>query len=111
MKRKILTAVVAMLVGSAHAQWAFDNTLGRQFDMKKNLTNTTTVTVKYFPASKVQEACDAQSRVFGYKGMGGPVLACSWYWEDRCYIIVPEIAEMRTIGHEFMHCLQNKWHD
>ena len=77
MKRKILTTVVALLVGSAHAQWAFDNTLSRQFDMKKNLTNTTTVTLKYVPANKVQEACDNQSRIFGYKGMGGPVLACS----------------------------------
>jgi hypothetical protein len=111
MKGKILTTVVACLVGSAHAQWTFDNSLDRPFDMKKNLTNKTLVTVKYFPAKKVQEACDAQSRAYGYSGMGGPVIACSWYWEDHCVIIVPELAEMRTIGHEFMHCLQNHWHD
>ena len=111
MKIEALAISMIFAAGSCFAQWNFDNSLSRQFDMKKNLTNNTTVTLKYVSANKVQEACDNQSRIFGYKGMGGPVLACSWYWEDRCFIIVPEIAEMRTIGHEFMHCLQNKWHE
>jgi len=109
MKRKILTTVIAMLVGSAHAQWAFDNSPARVFDMKKNITNKTTVILSY--AKDVQKACEAKSRELGYGGFGYGVRACSWFFNDRCIVIVSEQVEMSTIGHEMMHCLQGHWHE
>ena len=108
MKHKLLSAVIMLAVGTAHAQWTFDNSPERVFDMKKNITNKTTVILSY--AKDIQKACETKSRELGYGGYGYPVRACSWFYDDRCIVIVPEQVEMRTIGHEMMHCLQGNWH-
>jgi hypothetical protein len=78
--------------------------------MKKNETSKTTVEIRYVKASQIQAACDAQSRKYGFAGFPGGALACSWNWPDKCVMILPEKVDMRTVGHEFMHCLQGSWH-
>ena len=110
MKHKLLSALIMLAVSTAHAQWDFDNSGSRIFDMKKNETSKTTVEIRYVKASEIQSACDAQSRKFGFNGFPGGALACSWNWPDKCLMILPEKVDMRTVGHEFMHCLQGAWH-
>ena len=104
------TVLVGLTVVDTHAQWDFNNSGSRIFDMSKNQTEKTVVTVRYVPAAKLLEACNEQSREFGFNGFPGGALACSWNWPDRCYIILPEKVDMRTVGHEFLHCLQGQWH-
>jgi hypothetical protein len=108
---KILAATLILAVSTAHAQWDFDNSGGRIFDMKKNMTAKTTVEIRYVKASEVTAACDAQSRKLGFNGFPSGALACSWNWQDKCLIIFPEKVDMRTVGHEMMHCLQGSWHE
>ena len=110
MKHKLLLALVMLAVGTAHAQWDFDNSGSRVFDMKKNTTNNTTVEVRYVKASEIEAACNAQSRKFGLGGFSNGAMACAWQWPDKCLMILPEKVDMRTVGHEFMHCLQGAWH-
>lgn len=111
MKYKLLLTVIMLGVGTANAQWNFDNSGSRIFDMRKNETSLTTVEIRYVNASQIQAACDEQSRKFGFNGFGaGGAMACSWNWPDKCLMILPEMVDMRTVGHEFMHCLQGSWH-
>jgi hypothetical protein len=93
-----------------HGSWEFDNSPWRLFDMKQNLTNNTQVEIRYAKASEIQAVCDAQSRKFGFNGFPNGALACTWYQKDRCVMILPEKVDMRTAGHEFLHCLQGNWH-
>ena len=106
---RIIASTLILAAGTAHAQWDFDNSPSRVFDMKKNITNKTTVILSY--AKDIQTACEAKSRELGHGGYGYAVQACSWVFRDRCIVIVPEKVEMSTIGHEMMHCLQGAWHD
>ena len=110
LKNLVLSVTMSLLASVVHAQWDFDNSPGRMFDMRQNLTSKTTVNISYVPASRIQAACDAQSRKFGFNGFPKGALACSWYEHDRCTMILPEKVDMRTVGHEFLHCLQANWH-
>lgn len=111
MKKVVALLMCGLLCVGAPAQtWDFNNSGSRIFDMSKNQTEKTVVTVRYVPAARILEACNAQSREFGFNGFPGGALACSWNWPDRCYIILPEKVDMRTVGHEFLHCLQGQWH-
>ena len=110
MMKKILAATLMLAVGTAHAQWSFDNSPGRVFDMKNNVTTETTVEIRYVKNSEIQAACNAQSRAFGLNGFPNGAVACTWFWNDRCVMILPEKVDMRTVGHEFLHCLQGNWH-
>lgn len=107
---KILATVLILAVSTAHAQWAFDNSPSRVFDMKNNVTAETTVEIRYVKNADIQTACDTQSRAFGYNGFPKGAMACTWFWNDRCVMILPEKVDMRTVGHEFLHCLQGNWH-
>ena len=53
MKHKLLSALIMLAVGTAHAQWDFDNSGSRIFDMKKNVTSLTTVEIRYVKASQI----------------------------------------------------------
>jgi hypothetical protein len=110
LKNLVLSVTICLLASTANAQWDFDNSGSRVFNMKKNITNKTTVEIRYVKESEIQAACDAQGRKFGVGGFPGGALACSWQWPDRCVIIFPEKVDMRTVGHEMMHCLQGSWH-
>jgi hypothetical protein len=108
--KKILAAFLILAVGTVHAQWEFNNSPSRVFDMKLNVTTETKVEIRYVKNSEIQKACDAQSRAFGYNGFPNGATACTWFWNDRCVMILPEKVDMRTVGHEFLHCLQGNWH-
>ena len=113
---KTLCVSVALIVTAGCGQhldygmWHFDNSPWRVFDMKKNITYKTQVVVRYVKASEIQAACDAQSRKLGFNGFPNGSLACTFYQPDRCVILLPEMVDMRTVGHEFLHCLQGNWH-
>jgi hypothetical protein len=113
---KTLCVSAALIVTAGCGQqldynmWHFDNSPGRVFDMKKNITNKTQVVVRYVKASEVEAACNEQSRKFGHNGFPNGALACTWFTPDRCVMILPEMVDMRTAGHEFLHCLQGNWH-
>ena len=95
---------------NAYAQWSFDNSGGRVFDMSKNITKKTTVELKYVEPQDIQKTCDSLSRKFGNNGYKYGVLACTFFWDDKCVVVVPKKVDMRTVGHEMMHCFQGDWH-
>lgn len=94
----------------SQAQWDFDNDGSRIFDMRKNSPKTISITIESVPAARVNAACEARSRKLGNGGFGYEVLACSFWSGGTCHIIVPHRVDMRTIGHEVMHCYQGDWH-
>ena len=107
----LLVTVILMLATSvANAQWSFDNSGGRIFDMSKNITNKTNVELKFVDQKDIQKTCDTLSRKYGNNGYGYGVLACTFFWKDKCVVVVPTKVDMRTIGHEMMHCFQGDWH-
>ena len=108
MKKALAVLLMAPLI--AHAQWSFDNSGGRVFDMSKNITSKTTVELKYVESKDIQKTCDTLSRKFGNNGYGYGVLACTFFWDNKCVVVVPKKVDMRTIGHEMMHCFQGDWH-
>jgi hypothetical protein len=108
MKKAIVTLLMLPLM--ANAQWSFDNSGGRVFDMSKNITKKTTVELKYVEPQDIQKTCDSLSRKFGNNGYKYGVLACTFFWDDKCVVVVPKKVDMRTIGHEMMHCFQGDWH-
>ena len=108
MKKAIATLLMLPLM--ANAQWSFDNSGGRVFDMSKNITKKTTVELKYVEPQDMQKTCDSLSRKFGNNGYNYGVLACTFFWDDKCVVVVPKKVDMRTIGHEMMHCFQGDWH-
>ena len=108
MKKAIATLLMLPLM--ANAQWSFDNSGGRVFDMSKNITKKTTVELKYVEPQDIQKTCDTLSRKFGNNGYKYGVLACTFFWDDRCVVVVPKKVDMRTVGHEMMHCFQGDWH-
>jgi hypothetical protein len=94
----------------ALAQWSFDNSGSRVFDMSKNITNKSTIEIKYVEQKDIQKTCDTLSRKYGNNGYGYSVLACTFFWKDKCVVVVPREVDMRTIGHEMMHCFHGDWH-
>lgn len=104
----LLASLLVML--PTQAQWSYDNRGERKFDISKNITYRTTIEWKYVEAHQVQAACEAESRRVGNNGFGYGVMACSFFWVDRCTIITAREVDMRTIGHEIMHCFQFSWH-
>ena len=108
MKKAIVTLLMLPLM--ANAQWSFDNSGGRVFDMSKNLTKKTTIELKYVEPKDIQKTCDTLSRKFGNNGYNYGVLACTFFWDDKCVVVVPKKVDMRTVGHEMMHCFQGDWH-
>lgn len=108
MKKAIATLLMLPLM--AHAQWSFDNSGGRVFDMSKNITKKTTIELKYVEPKDIQKTCDTLSRKFGNNGYNYGVLACTFFWDDKCVVVVPKKVDMRTVGHEMMHCFQGDWH-
>ena len=95
----------------AIAQWSFDNSGTRVFDMSKNSTKKTTIELKYVESKDIQKTCDTLSRNYGNKGYSYGVLACTFFWDNKCVVVVPQMVDMRTIGHEMMHCFQGNWHE
>ena len=111
-ERHSMKAIVTLLMLPlmANAQWSFDNSGGRVFDMSKNITKKTTVELKYVEPQDIQKTCDSLSRKFGNNGYNYGVLACTFFWDDKCVVVVPKKVDMRTVGHEMMHCFQGDWH-
>ena len=95
----------------AIAQWSFDNSGSRVFDMSKNITQKTTIELKYVETKDMQKTCDTLSRKYGNNGYSYEVLACTFFWDNKCVVVVPKMVDMRTIGHEMMHCFQGSWHE
>jgi len=94
----------------AHSQWAFDNSPYRKFNATKNTAETVAITWRFVEAKDIQAACEAESRRIGNNGYSYAVEACTFMWPDRCTIITGRIVDMRTMGHELLHCFQGDWH-
>ena len=107
----IVFLIILMAPSIAFAQWSFDNSGSRVFDMSKNITKKTTIELKYVESKDIQKTCDSMSRKFGNNGYIYGVLACTFFWDNKCVVVVPKMVDMRTIGHEMMHCFQVSWHE
>jgi hypothetical protein len=82
-------------------------------DTKKNVYERTIVDWK--TSDNVPESCEKESRKRGFGGFKGSQMeACSFYNFDdgvgKCTIITARKTTLDTIGHEFTHCTQGKWH-
>ena len=106
----IVFLIILMVPSISIAQWSFDNSGSRVFDMSKNMTKKTTIELKYVESKDIQKTCDTMSRNYGNKGYSYGVLACTFFWDSKCVIVVPKEVDMRMIGHEVMHCFQGDWH-
>lgn len=80
----------------------------RKFDMKKNQTDTISLTLK--SVDNVQKTCEAESKKRLGRNFGFAVNACSFWEGNSCIIIVPRQVSMHTLGHELLHCYQHNWH-
>jgi hypothetical protein len=108
MKKALLALLVFPL--SVHAGWAFDNSGERMFDLRKNETSKTTITIQNVDPKHMQKECNAYSRKIGNSGVNYQPLACAFWTKNTCHIIMPHRVDMRTVGHEVMHCFQGDWH-
>lgn len=95
---------------TAMAGWDFDNSGSRTFDMRKNESKSVQVTIESVNANDIQKACDAKSKQMGFGGFNYTPLACSFWRGKTCHVIMPHNVDMRTVGHEVMHCFQGDWH-
>jgi len=110
--KKALVAILVCLSMVVHAEESpHDKT-----NMKKNKTNSTSITV--LVVDNVAKACNAESLERGYGGFntrGKIVDGCS-FWKPMpsgqwtCTIIVDNNPTFWTLGHEFLHCLQGRFH-
>ena len=91
-------------------QWKFNNDGSRIFDMKKNKEDSVKITIQYVDKKNVKNACDRKSRELGNNGFTEEPMACTFWWGSKCHIIVARHVDMRTIGHEVLHCFQGNWH-
>lgn len=107
--KKALTALLFVPL-VAQAQWQFDNSGSRIFDMRDNDQKTVTVTIESVDPKDVQRACDRKSKQMGNGGFNYRPLACAFWQGKSCHIIMPHKIDMRSIGHEVMHCYQGDWH-
>lgn len=106
----IVSLMVAMLPNLSEAQWTFNNDGTRIFDMRKNREETVRITLQSVERAKVKEECNKKSKAVGNGGFKEEPLACTFWWGSKCHIIVAHEVDMRTIGHEVMHCFQGNWH-
>jgi hypothetical protein len=95
----------------AVAQWKFNNDGSRIFDMRKNKEDSVRITIQSANQSQVKEECQRKSIALGNGGFKEEMLACTFWQGSKCHIIVAHKVDMRTIGHEVMHCFQGSWHN
>jgi len=107
---RLSIVLVSALMGQASAQWDFDNSGGRIFDMRDNTKKSVKITLESVDPKQIKSACDRKSKELGFGGLPHPALACAFWRGNNCHIIVPHKVDMRTIGHEVMHCFQGNWH-
>lgn len=110
MRWLIYVLLVFCLSNQSWAQWEFDNSGSRIFDMRSNSQQTMRITLESVAASEVKGACDRKSKALGYGGFSYEAIACAFWKGKTCHIILPHKVDMRTIGHEVMHCFQGDWH-
>lgn len=83
------------------------------FDFRK--VHSSNIEVKVITTKYVQKKCDEESKKRGYGGFKMSVEACSFWdssrFNNKCTIVLPEVTNFHTIGHEVRHCFQGNWHD
>lgn len=72
------------------------------------------ITVTLITTMNVQATCNVESKKRGFGGFAEAVEACS-FWEsssvnNKCTVVLPEVTNFHTIGHEVRHCFQGNWH-
>jgi len=107
---RFLAIVLCLVTTTAQAQWSFDNRGEREFDAAKNSHQTMTITWRYVDAKDIGRVCNEESKRRGFGGFGAASEACSFWENNVCTIVTPRRVEMRTVGHEVLHCYQGNWH-
>jgi hypothetical protein len=76
--------------------------------------NSNNIALTVIASKNVQATCDAESKKRGYGGFGRSVEACSFWdassFNNKCTVVLPEVTNFHTIGHELRHCLKGNWH-
>ncbi len=108
--KKALVALLIIPFTAYAQQWDFDNSGSRIFDMRKNEQKKITIIIESVDPKDMQAACNKKSKQLGNGGFNTPMLACSFWEGKNCHIIMPHKVDMRTVGHEVMHCFQGSWH-
>jgi hypothetical protein len=96
---------------SSHAANTLENP-HEAFRFTKVHSNNITVTL--ITTKNVQATCNVQSKKRGFGGFSEAVEACS-FWDsssvnNKCTVVLPEVTNFHTIGHEVRHCFQGNWH-
>lgn len=76
--------------------------------------NSNSIALTVIASKNVQATCDAESKKRGYGGFRQAVEACS-FWDsssinNKCTVVLPEVTNFHTIGHELRHCFKGNWH-
>jgi hypothetical protein len=106
---KILAILTSMVFATNALAYDAPNIPSNQlFDFTKRITSNTQVSIE--TASNVKEACD--KKAMSYKVAPNYVnpMACSFWTNSYCVIIVGEKTSLDTLGHEIRHCFQGHWH-
>jgi hypothetical protein len=108
-RKFILFYIAIALVIISNAFAALEKNAYEKYSMKHNVTNKTTVILKY--ADNVTKACEEESVRRGNGGFKGkPMEACSFHDSSSCMIIVPTMTNNDMLGHELHHCLSGSFH-
>lgn len=72
------------------------------------------ISVTLITTKNVQATCNLESKKRGFGGFLEAVEACSFWdsssFNNKCTVVLPEVTNFHTIGHEVRHCFQGNWH-
>jgi hypothetical protein len=111
LKQIIWGIALCLLGGIAHAATTSENP-HEAFRITK--VHSSNIALTLITSKNVQATCDAESKKRGLGGFLESVEACS-FWDrsalnNKCTIVLPEVTNFHTIGHEMRHCFQGNWH-
>ena len=106
-----LLLIIATLSASANEKYgSYVDDPNLAFDASVTRAETVSVTWRKVSKADLQAACAAESKKRGFRPMTDKMQACSFWNGNECTIITPKYTTMHTVGHEFRHCFQGKWH-
>jgi hypothetical protein len=102
--KKVLFCLL-LVTNLAHADWRDPY---EPIDTSKNFTNESTIV--WTPVDNINKSCSEERQRRGFPDHNQPVQACSFWDGKTCLILTKRSPTRETLGHEFQHCFQGKWH-
>lgn len=106
---------LATLLTTTTASAALEKSPMEKYSIKNRNYDAFSVEIKVVKNNKVRETCEKYSRDLGLGGFGYAMNACAFWYEIKgenkhCLVILPEMVNNDTLGHEFRHCFVGNFH-